>query len=173
MRYFIFLCFLLLNNCSHTTHSPYIPARYVVIAQTIRNELSEDLSDQYNMRVIGTVGGLAEYVNLLGLKFQIKGPLTQAQLRIILLGCVNAFLTALNNNEEIRPYLKTYPFTAEGINIGIFVMDSQGKGVSDPNIGIAQAFCGTLDYITIDRKNGHQNTVSETYEEAMQIVGYR
>ena len=137
--------------------------------------MEEKLSKKYHMRVIADIGGLMEKVNLLGLEFQIQGPLTREQLRVILVGCVEAFLSVLNTNEEIRSHLKTYPFTAAGIEIAIFVMDTNGRRVSDPYVGIAQALNGTLDYMTIDKTNEYRNrsTISETYEEAMQILGYR
>ena len=169
MRTFVFILMIfLLHSCSNIPD--YIPPRYVVVANEVLKEMEDKLSQQYHMRVISNTAGLMENVNLLGLGFQIRGPLTQEQLRVILVGCVEAFLSAVNSNEEIRPHLNTYPFTAGGIDIGIFVIDSNGRGLSVPNIAIAQASRGTLDYITIDRTNGHKNRVSETYEEAVQIV---
>ena len=172
MRIFIFILMtFLLPSCSNMPD--YIPPRYVVVANEILKEMEDKLSQQYHMRVISNKAGLMKNVNLLGLGFQIRGPLTQEQLRVILVGCVEAFLSAVNSNEEIRPHLKTYPYTAKGINIGIFIIDSNGRGGSDPYIGVAQAYRGTLDYKTIDRTNGHKATVSETYEEAVQILGYR
>lgn len=172
MCYYIFLLFFCFFQGCDFSHNRYVPARYMLIAEQIQSELERTLSEKYNMRVIGTVDGLAGRVNYLGLHFQIQGPLSMERLREITVGCIEAFLVALNENEEIRPYLSSYPFTAKGIDIGIFAIDASGREIFEPDIGVVSAFHGIIQYITIDRSASHEHRTikTESYDDALAIV---
>src|SRR5436190_1489273 len=121
--FFVLLCSFELFCFSGEQNNKYVPARYVVLSQQIRNEVAERCAEKYHMAIISDRAGLMKKVNLLGNDFRIKGPLSQEKLREILVDCVEGLLEALNGNEEIRPSLKTYPFNAEGVDIGIFISD--------------------------------------------------
>lgn len=170
--YLILLLSLLFCACNDSKNNRYVPARYVEIADEILTEMEQKLSNKYHMRVTGTTAGLMKCVNLLGLSFKIRGPLTQEQLRVIIVGCVEEFLSTINANEEIRPYLRTYPFTAEGIEITIFMIDAQGRELYDPDIGVASQRHGELTYMTTDRTDTfkYKSIVSESYDDALRIV---
>ena len=172
-----FACFMLcysLNQGVSSVDNQYIPADYVVIADQITDEVAAKLSKQYNMKLIGSTGGMAGCVNVIGLSFQIRGPLNQETLRKILVGCVEEFLTPINANERLRPFLKNYPFTSHEIEIEIFVVDARGEEIHDPEIGIATAKHGGLRYHTKAREPGYlfgyKTTMKEDYNAALKIV---
>lgn len=171
-KYFILVFFCIVCGCSFSKDSNYIPPKHVVLAGKILKEMEKKLSAQYHMRAISDTVGLIENVNLLGLGFQIRGPLTQDQLRVILVDCVEEFLAAINNNDEIRPFLKLYPYTSEGIQISLFVIDPQGRSLYDPNIGVATVRRGVITYLITDKAKPliYKSEVRETYEEAQNIV---
>ncbi len=108
-------------------------------------------------------------VKLLGLDFQIRGPLSRGDLRKILLQLEQEFLEIVNSDETIRPYLQIYPFKTENIDITLFVVDSRGIVIEDPNIGIAAIARGKLVYKTvISGDTPHiESEFEETYEEAL------
>ena len=58
-------------------------------------------------------------INNLGILFQVKRKLSIEQAREILVDCVQEFLTEINSNEEIRPYLENFPFTSKNIHIAL------------------------------------------------------
>lgn len=149
----------------------YVEPEYVLMAQKIRTDLGKKLSKRHGMRVIGTVGGMANCVNLIGLRFQLPGPQAKEKLREILVDCVEEFLQALNVDEKLRPHLKTYPFTAEGIDIAIFVVD-KGERTYDPEISVVGIYEGIVTYKTTDRNNtfAYKSRVEEDYKTALQIV---
>ncbi len=150
----------------------YIPAEYVVIAQDLRADMAKKLSKRHKMRVIGISGGLADCVNVLGLRFEMTGPVTKERLREILVNCVEEFLAAINANERLRPFLKNFPFTSKEIEIIIFVSDKKGYEIFDPDIGVASAVNGKISYNTTDRANpyGYKGDFIENYEEALEFV---
>ena len=170
------LCFLIIfesyNYGINFVNNQYVPADYVVMADEITEKVEAKLTKRYNMRTIGTIGGMADRVNMLGLSFQIHGPLSKDKLRRILIDCIEEFLTPINANEKLRPFLKTYPYTVEGLIIEIFVVDDTGKKVYDPNIMLAETFQGELKYRLVDKdtKFGYKSTEKEDYETALKIV---
>ena|ERR1700733_1502931 len=168
----ILVCFNQINSEAKSMNNEYIPAEYVIISDNITADLAEKLSKRYDMRVVGVRGGLADCVNILGLSFQIQGPLTKDELRKILVDCVEEFLFSINSNEKLRPSLRNYPFTAEGISIELFVIDRQGRTIYDPEIGVAVAKDGKLGYKTTDRNDTlkYKSRSIEDYEAALKIV---
>jgi hypothetical protein len=153
-------------------NNEYIPACYVVLADQIQADVAKRLSQRYNMRVVGMGGGLANRVNVLGLSFQIQGVLTKEQLRKILIDCAETFLTAINKNEQIRPFLKKFPFTSNEIEIELFLVDRTGRETFHPDISTAVAKHGELRYNTVDKNNMfvYKSEHVEDYEEAPKLV---
>jgi hypothetical protein len=153
-------------------NNEYIPAPYVVLADQIQADMAKRLSQRYNMRVVGMGGGLANRVNMLGLSFQIQGALTKEQLRKILIDCEETFLATINENEQIRPFLKNFPFTPKEIEIEIFLVDRTGREVFHPDISTAVAKHGELTYSTVDRNNTfvYKDEEVEAYGEALKLV---
>lgn len=124
------------------------------------------------MEVCGVTGRLADRVNLLGLSFQIKGLLSNKRLREILIDCTEYFIAAVNANEKIRPYLKNYPFTANEIELELFLTAADGKDLYAPDISVVSTFSGKVWYSTYekDRLYGGRSTIEESYEDALKIV---
>lgn len=173
--------FLLMSLFSFLYHpnknmdNEYVPAEYVVIAQEIRANMAKKLSKRHKMRVIGMTGGLADCVNILGLSFQIQGPLAKEQLREILIDCVEEFLAIINSNERLRPNLKNYPFSPKEIEITLFVIGRNEEDIFDPFIGVAYTTGGKLVYNTVDKDDtfSYKSEAEESYEEALNIVKSR
>lgn len=174
--YFCHILFaaIILSNCMYgcNSNSKHISPPYVEMASKIRSEIAQKLAKRYNMKIFGIGGGMADCVNFLGLDFQIRGPLTKEQLRRILIDSVQELLNAINENEQIRPYLKNYPFTEKEISITLFIKDPNGNKIYDPEIGIASAGQGTMYYYTDDKENlyVYKQEIEEDYETALKIV---
>lgn len=154
-------------------NTQYVSPEYVGMAQKIRAEMAKNLSNRHHMQVIGISGGMMGTVNILGLDFQIPGPLTKDKLRKILIDCVEEFLVAINADEKLRPFLKNYPFTEKEIEIVIFVSDKNGRELYDPDISVASAVDGKIYFNTVDKnkpKGPYKEWFEEDYETAKAIV---
>lgn len=180
MKKLIFLlsCILLvlcsfLFGCEKRPKNEYIPARYVVLAQETRAKIGQQLAKQYNMHLTGTGGGLSKCVNILILYFRLQGPKNQDELREILVDCVEIFLADLNANEELRPTLSHYPFTAKGLEISLSLVDESNRPICAPNLTAAIAADSKIYYFSIDDSKligGNEIVNIEDYKEAKQIV---
>lgn len=154
-------------------NNQYVPADYVVRADKITEEVKALLSKRYKMQVVGITGGMADCVNVLGLSFQINGPIPKNVLREMLVDCVEEFLVPINADEKLRPFLKNYPFTAKEIDIAIFIKDKNGNRLYDPEISVASAHYGKVYFNTVDKNNtmnGYKEWMEEDYETARKIV---
>ena len=76
-------------------------------------------------------------IKLLGLDFQIVGPLKKERIREILIDCAQELLNKVNTNSQIKPYLEQYPFTIKNVEINLFIVDSTRREINHPEIGIA------------------------------------
>ena len=143
------------------------------LAFQIRSKIAHKLVVKYDMKVIGFSAAMpAGVINNLGLLFQVSRILTREEARVILVDGVQEFLAEVNANEEIRPYLKAYPFTAKNITVDIYMRGSKGENVYDPNIEAASAYGGKIWYATKDKnkKYGYKSEYKESFEEAVKLV---
>lgn len=129
------------------------------------------LSKKYEMRAMGV--GIAMPSGILkglGFSFQIQGPKSKESLRKILIEAGQDFLTLINADMAIRPYMEKYPFTIKDISIDLFVMDQNGYDVHEPYIGIADVIWGKLHYKTFKNTEMPQklSEFEETYEQALE-----
>jgi len=145
---------------------------YIDMADEITAEVESILIKRYNMRTLGFTGGMMGSIYLIGLEFEIQGPLSKERLREIVVDCVEEFLAPINANEEIRPYLRNYPFTEKEIKIKLFVVDLSRKDVYEPYFMIASAFDGKVYYKSKDKnlKYGYTQDIEEDYQTALKIV---
>lgn len=170
------LLYLLLNffSLNGFIMNKYAPPPYVQISDQLSNKTAKILEEKYHLNLIGTGGGLFKCVNMLSLSFNIQGSLSKDDLRKILIDGVNTFLNEINNDINIRPYLKRYPFLAEDVEIKLFIVDSQRREVFHPEISVAIARSGELVYKTESEQNktryGYESVNKEKFEDALKIV---
>ena len=112
-------------------------------------------------------------VKLLGLDFQIRGPLPKEEIRKLLIELNREFILLVNSDENVRPYLEHYPFEIKNIEITLFFRDARGMKLNDPHISIAGISRGRLDYQVLTRTDGIPSVKSESvesYEEALEAL---
>lgn len=89
--------------------------------------------------------------------------------RELLIYATNEYLTAINSNVAVRPYLHNYPFTAKNIEVIIFFYKKNGVNVFPGKISIAAANEGKVEYYTnCPDSQVIKSIYEETYEEALQ-----
>jgi hypothetical protein len=85
----------------------------------------------------------------MSLDFQRYGPpLTEEEARKLIISCLDDYLAVVNKDEDIRSYLKNYPFTPKNIDLGIFNYYPDRTDVYHPYIGTVTAREGKISYYT-------------------------
>ena len=169
------LTILLLSIASLTVSFSFFKPKsrdYADIAREIRANVGKKLSKKHQMDLIGVGGGMMGSVYMIGLHFQVHHPLDQNEARERLVDCVDELLTAVNSNEEIRPFLKNYPFTTKNVQVSIISVSPDGRTVFDPFITVVAIH--ESDYITFRTKEpqrlSYKNSYKELYSDALTML---
>src|SRR5690349_1050648 len=91
------------------------PRDYVDMGREIRANVGKKLAKKHQMELISVGGGMNGSVYMIGLGFEIHHPMDRAEARERIVDCVEELLRTVNENEEIRPFLKNYPFTTKNV----------------------------------------------------------
>lgn len=141
---------------------------------------SKVLAKKYCMNPVGVTVAMPDGdIQFLELEFQIQGPLSRSEIREILINAAHDFLEDINSDTELCSYLKNHSLTIKDIGIGLFLIDSSGRGLRDPYIGIAEISKGVLWYnILIEIYDNvikkeipqFKSEYKESYEDALAII---
>lgn len=128
-------------------------------------QAAKDFKKKYKMLPVATnIAMLRGIIKLLGLDFQVQGPLSKDEIRKILINISQEFILKINSIEELKKLLQNYPFEIENIDITLFIIDSNGKGLDAPHIGIAGIKKGRLNYWSFIRKDNIPKIEEESIE---------
>ncbi len=144
------------------------PRDYADIAREIRGNVGKKLSKKHQMNLIGVGGGMMGSVYMIGLSFQVRYPLEREEARYLVVNCAEELLRAVNSNEEIRPYLRDFPFTTKNVQVIIFSVKADGRDVYDPAICVASVSeSDEICYRTQEPNSPtYKNEYNEPYAEA-------
>lgn len=145
---------------------------HIVIADEINAKVAKTLCKRHQMFQISEGGGMMGSVYMVGLGFTIPHLLSEEEARARLVDCAEEMLTAFNTNEEIRPYLKNYPFTTKNLQIVIFATTPTGGDVFDPHIGSVSIYESDNIVYRTEEPNTfvYKKTWREPYSEALKRV---
>ncbi len=148
------------------------PRDYEDIANEISSKVAKKLAKKHQMDWIGEGGGMMGSVYMIGLSFQIDHSLDRDEARARIVDCVEELLAAINANEEIRPFLKSYPFTTKNVQVAIFSILADGRDVVDPYIKVVSV--DQNDYVTFRTEEpnriAYKNKYREPYIEALTML---
>lgn len=174
MKYFICLfCFLMsILSFNLITNNSSLPKQDQISDRTIIR-FSKEMKAKRNLLIWGIGGGADNGVWLLTVSFGMyHAPLTKDEARKLIVGCVEDFLTTINQDEELKPYLKTYPFTSKNVELNIFLYGPDKSRILSPYIADISSTEGIIYYGINDPNNQYKylSRTSETYEEALAIL---
>jgi hypothetical protein len=152
--------------------SNYRSPRYVYLADEITEKTAHKLEEQKDLYLIGTGGGMIKDIQMMAMSFAFYRKIDLKTARELLVYSTNEYLSDINENEEIRPYLHEYPFTAKNVEICIWIRNPDGSDLSLEKIDYISAINGALSYyIPGPNKYSRQMICEETYEEALKLTG--
>ena len=150
------------------------PIGKTTIAHNIRAEVAKKIEEETGLSLMGTGGGMMRQIQMMALSFQCHDQLTIDQARELLIYCSEKFLSEVNSNEQVKPYLQNYPFRAKNIEIRIFIRESDEHPAREGSLAIATSVDGRLDYDVRQSGLPPLKTIhEETYEQALRILSER
>jgi hypothetical protein len=159
----LIIIFCLFFGCSSFSYQS--PVDYEKIADAITANTAKKLEEQKKLYLIGTGGGMMHDIQAMHMSFQFFHEVDLQEGRELIVYAVREYLSDINNNEEVRPYLHNYPFTAKNVEIMIFVYGPDRRELPPEKIGCITSIDGILEYYT--RADDDHPICEETYEEAL------
>ena len=160
-----FLCFFFLFISCNT------PPNYERMSDKIMSEYIKEIKKEYGFRqnIIG--GGMMGAVNLVTIGFSIQQNVDKDQGRKIAVECVEKLFKKYNENEQIRPFLKNYPFNTSNIKMYLGFVDKEGDRVDKKYIALITVGNNAVCYSKYDPETKwFFDDQEESYDEALRIV---
>jgi hypothetical protein len=111
---------------------------------------------------------------MLALAFDCRFEVDIDSGRDLLVTAVEKFISAVNSDARIHPYLANHPFEPKNIEIRIFIQKSDGSLPEENKLGIVSAIDGILKYKTVSPDGIAITTIyEESYEEALKKLESR
>ena len=164
----ILSCFILIVLTFGCTKNP----DYEVLANRVIKQTIEQLRSEKDLRAIGTVGQMMGDIQLLGVEFYYYHLVNLSEARELLVYVSQVFLSNINENKEVRPYLHNYPFTAKNIEVKIWMHQPNGDDPPQGDIEVVSLRNGKMIYrLTAPSEFAPWPVLhEESYEEALKIV---
>src|SRR4051812_32005648 len=91
----------------------YQSPRYIKLAHDITEKTAKKLKEQKGLSLAGTGGRMMDDIQMMMMGFNFYKIVDIETARQLLTYSVQEYLSDINSNEKIRPYLHNYPFTEE------------------------------------------------------------
>jgi len=144
---------------------------YCKYADKITEKYCTDMAKTQKLYCYGEGGGFIKNVNKIDLSFNTIQTLNIAQARTLIIKCSEELLKRINADNDIKPYLSHYPFTEQGLALGISFDDENQDSVASKFVAMVFAVNGSVYYSTYNHhKKKFQDIHEETYQEALKIV---
>ena len=172
----LFFVAVILYGCS-PFFEEYESPEYVKVAHGITFEAAAKLCTEKRLVLIGIGGGMSDSVKCMSLSFQLHHEVDLEEARELSVYATEEFLKTINTNEEIRPNLHHYPFTANDVEIWIWITKPDRRDVPLGEICFVLSKDGRVSYsMQKSQETKRQENYSkpyflrEPYEEALAKV---
>lgn len=167
---YIYVLIALFYMCCACSPFGYKEPEYVKIADKITDEVAKKLKLEKELYLVGTGGGMMNHIRMMAMGFDFYEEIDLKTARELTVYTINEYLSAINSNESIRPYLCEYPFTAENIEIRIWPRKPNGENPKPGNICSISATQGMIRYDNKPSNDLLETMHEETFAEAQRIV---
>lgn len=172
MRILLILLTAFIWSCSLSSNH-HLPKSDLTSYDLI-GRFGKEMNKRYGMCISATGGGSDKGIWLMTIYFDLYRPIrTKEEARRLIVDVTESFLARVNESQEIRPFLKSYPFTSKNLDISILAFESTNrKDTFYPNIDTVSIVEGKVEFDTRDPINTKRylTTEFEPYEETLAIV---
>jgi hypothetical protein len=178
MKILTFAMLIILTCCceqipqaSHNqSNYPWTPIANDIYDNEIAKRVFQQLNKEEQLHVCESGWGLRgmKKIKVMHCGFDYYYEIRLDEARRLLVKVIDLYLKAINANEKIRPYICNYPFTAENIEIRIFLYNSDGSLLSPDKLQWITFVGGKLQY-KIGKRDFNNSPIRlcvETLEEA-------
>lgn len=144
---------------------------YEKIADKITEKTAKKLKDEKGLVLVGIGGQMMNDIQKMMMGFNFYKVVDMDTARQLLVDSVEEYLSDINANNKIRPYLHNYPFTPQNVEIVIYFYNPDGSKVPNGKLKIAEASRDKIIYyVDCPEKHAIKVLHEETYQEAVEII---
>ena len=143
---------------------------YEVIANQITLDTAKRLKERYGLNAVGIGGGMMDDIKKMNLSLRSTKSLSIDEGRELILSCIDTYLDQVNSNEKVRPFLNIYPFAENNVGVTIFVDRRENGELVVGRIASIFNSGGKIHFRAVKSELQNEEVLSETYEEAREIV---
>lgn len=144
---------------------------YSVYAHQAIDILKKEVEEKYGVHCYGRGGSMPTDIRSISVNFQVKEKATIEESRILFVSIYEKFRNIINRHEDIRPFLREYPFPCQRIELGLSYYSPDKQKNLQKSFEYVSCIKGNIRYAKRDPLTGRYETVyQEPYEEALRIV---
>lgn len=167
------LSFFLLTSFSLSNNKDYDHVESSRVVGNFFFRIKSLFAEKYNVKPIGTIISMpGGELSLLGLDFNICGPITKDEARSLLISMSEDFMNEFRSDQKLLSYMPDPNITVHNINIGLYIYDKYGYSTKDPDLSVATVHDGHLKFSVLGENEclPYKSREMETFEEAKRIV---
>lgn len=161
--FFLPILALFAQCCSESVH--------INAAHKVMNSFNKKMKKD-KLHLFSSGGAMMDDIQQITLGYEAYKNLNVSDARILFIKKIEALLSEINSDLEIRPYLHDYPFTSRNIFFKISFCKDNGEFVDPPYIAYVSLINikNRVYYSVYDQRTDMLKTVyEESYEEALKI----
>jgi hypothetical protein len=169
IRFWFLFIFLFFCSCDSCKFEEPIGSEKQRLADAIIAKVAFDIRKKTGMRPCGSGGRMMYDIKMLALGFDYYKEADIETCRELLLTAAEAFVNAINADEQIQPFLSNRPYTIKNVEIRIFLRKPDGSQIENDKLHVVSIINGKLEYDIRSAVSGWLETIlKETYEEAVE-----
>jgi len=166
----LFILLLLFSSHFACGDNVFSYSKHEVIAHRVSADVAKTLSKRYQMELVGFGGAIHEDVEKLSLSFNCYRTMNMAEYRNLIVQSAEFFLSEVNSNEELKPFLHNYPFDSNHIDLAIYVFSEDRQRLKVGQLSCVHLIKGKISYSIRDTEHTVKPMQAEDYESAKQLV---
>ncbi len=116
-------------------------------------------------------GGVENGIYNFSLGFRREGSLNKKESEALIILITEEFISEVNSNEMIRPYLRDYPISNTNVELSIGNYDFEGNVIETPNVATVCTHKDKIVYFYKGPKDIYDyKDERESYEEALKKI---
>lgn len=163
-----FFCLALISTLNGGNMPIY--SKQEKIADDIVAQVARSLSARFNLHPVGFGGSVHDAVEKVSLSFNCNRQMSQDEYRKLVVKSANYLLEKINNNNQLEPYLRNYPFDSNNIELSIFIFAEDGSRVQLGEISCVTVINGKVAYSIRETEFTTIWILEESFEDAKRIV---
>ncbi|SPJ31698.1 hypothetical protein [Candidatus Protochlamydia amoebophila] len=170
--YFLLLiCLIIFEAVAMPSHHSKMSQEGNLMYAVIK-DFAKRMKYEKNLQLEAIGGGVDNGINEFTLGFRREGlPLNKKESETLIVLITEEFISEVNSNEMIRPYLRDYPISNTNVDMGIVNYDFKGNVIETPNVAIVCTDKDKIVYFYKGPKDIYDyKDERESYEEALKKI---